>query len=89
MTILLVLLLISVPLHVAIQKYIPCVMISLYSHKKEQDFMTRIFLVIFTFLLYNARRNKCQFHLLPTTTAQRQRNKARKYTVLEVIKLNC
>jgi len=89
MTILCVLLLISVPLHVDIQKYIPHVMISLYSHKKEQDFMTRVFLVIFTFLLYNAGRNKCQFHFLPITTAQRQRNKARKYSILEVIILDC
>lgn len=72
MTILHVLLLISVLLHVDTQKYIPRVMISLYSHKKEQDLMTRIFLVIFTFLLYNAGRNKFQFQFLPITTARQE-----------------
>jgi hypothetical protein len=81
MTVLNILLLISVPVHVDIQKYIPRVMISLYYHNNEQDFMTSILLVTFTFLLYNAGSNKLQFQFLPITTAQRQRNKVIKYSV--------
>jgi len=50
--------------------------------------MTRIFLAIFTFLLYTAGRNKFQFHFLPITTTPRQRNKVRKCSVLEAIILD-
>jgi len=51
--------------------------------------MTRILLVIFTFLLYNVGRNKFQFQFLPITTSPRQRKKVRKYGVLEAIILDC